>query len=200
MNNTWSAGNHALIRNPRWQPSAGEKDANQVFLNTVIPGPNRLDITSLAGGSLYVGGWGAKPERLPEDADAVQAQPEEIEAMLNLTRRYLRLEPDEKLEVLTTGRCYRPLAVPNKPIITKVKWSLLGDPSSQAEVSPDSLSCPHLPVMGGLYINTGHNSDGVTLAPGSGNLMSDLLLGRTPSIPISGFGLDNSEKHLQPHL
>jgi glycine/D-amino acid oxidase-like deaminating enzyme len=201
MNNTRSAGNHALIRNPRWTPTDDEEGVHQVFLNNVVPGTNRLDITSFLGGSLYIGGWGARPERLPVDADAVQPQPDEIEAMLEVARQYLRFEPGEKLELLSTGRCYRPLAVPNRPVITKVEWSLLGDPDSNAKLSRGRPKSSPSPVTGGLYINTGHNSDGVTLGPGSGKLMSDLLLGRTPSVPISEFRLDPDDNqlcHLEP--
>jgi glycine/D-amino acid oxidase-like deaminating enzyme len=33
-------------------------------------------------------------------------------------------------------------------------------------------------------MNTGHDSDGVALAPGSGKVLSELLPGQTPSVPI----------------
>ncbi|PGH29198.1 hypothetical protein GX50_08061 [[Emmonsia] crescens] len=196
MDSTKSAGNHVLVRNPRWKPADDENGVNQIFLNNVVNGPNRLDITSFLGGYLYIGGWGAKPERLPEFAEDVQGQPDEIKAMLNMSRQYLRLEANEELEVVKAGRCYRPLAVPNKPTITKVNWDMLGDPKPklESEAPLDSFERHSSPVIGGLYLNTGHNSEGITLGPGSGRVMSELLLGRTPSVPISNFGLENEEK------
>lgn len=57
-------------------------------------------------------------------------------------------------------------------------------------------SCSKYPVgselaaLGGLYINTGHNSDGVTLSLDSGKVMSELLLGQTPSVPISDLDIE----------
>ncbi|OAX81829.1 hypothetical protein ACJ72_03832 [Emergomyces africanus] len=196
MNSTNSAGNHVLVRNPRWKPTDDELGVNQVFLNNVINGPNRLDITSFLGGYLYIGGWGAKPERLPELAEEVQGQPDEIEAMLKMSREYLRMEDNEELEIVKAGRCYRPLAVPNIPTITKVDWEMLGDskPTLKSEASFNSFRHHGSPLIGGLYINTGHNSDGITLGPGSGKVMSELLVGRTPSVSISNFGLDTEEK------
>lgn len=45
--------------------------------------------------------------------------------------------PEEELEMFGVGRCYRPLAEPNHPFITKVTWELLGVES--AIVSPADL-------------------------------------------------------------
>jgi len=42
---------------------------------------------------------------------------------------------------------------------------------------------------GGLFLNTAHFDDGVTLSLGSGKVMSELLLGLPPSVDISGLGL-----------
>lgn len=50
---------------------------------------------------------------------------------------------------------------------------------------------PKRSVLGGLYINTGHNSDGVTLGPGSGKVMSELLLGQKPSVSVSAFDIES---------
>ncbi|OJD10867.1 hypothetical protein AJ78_08237 [Emergomyces pasteurianus Ep9510] len=196
MNSTNSAGNHVLVRNPRWKPADDENGVNQVFLNNVVNGPHRLDITSFLGGYLYIGGWGAKPERLPEFAEDVQSQPDEIEAMLKMSRQYLRMDDNEELEIVKAGRCYRPLAVPNIPTITKVNWEMLGDSKLklESEASVNSFKRHGSPLVGGLYINTGHNSDGITLGPGSGKVMSELLLGLTPSVSISNFGLETEEK------
>lgn len=48
-------------------------------------------------------GWGAIPERLPEYADNVKPQQVEIDALLNMARQYLRLEPDDVLEAFDEG-------------------------------------------------------------------------------------------------
>ncbi|KAH6976531.1 hypothetical protein BKA56DRAFT_589745 [Ilyonectria sp. MPI-CAGE-AT-0026] len=192
-----SAGNRFRVRTPGWKPSDDEKGSEQVFLDSVIPGNHSLDITSFPGGTLYIGGYGAIPEPLPEYADFVKPQPTQIEAMLELTRRYLGLPPDEVLEILDLGRAYRPRAVPNHPIITKVDWGFLsieGSTNNPFEsqlpiATSDKPSAGCASIVGGLFINTGHHSDGLTLSLGSGKVMGELLLGQEPSVDISGLGL-----------
>lgn len=117
--------------------------------------------------------------------------------MLELTRKYLGLPPDEGLEILDPGRAYHPRAVPNHPIITKVDWGLLGIEGSTNNAfesqfpiaTSDKPSAGCASVVGGLFINTGHHSDGLTLSLGSGKVMGELLLGQEPSVDISGLGL-----------
>ncbi|KAF2494533.1 hypothetical protein BU16DRAFT_573004 [Lophium mytilinum] len=180
MNVTYSAGNHLEIRTPSWKPSDDYNSADQVFLNHIIQGPHELDISTFLGGTMYIGGYGATPEALPAYADAVFVQPDALPGMIELARKYLRLQTDETFEVVKSGRCYRPLLIPNNPIITKVKWSSLGAIGSHsssntamenAKHTGNSMcSKPH--VIRGFYINTGHDGDGMTLGPGSGKLMN----------------------------
>ncbi|KLJ08917.1 hypothetical protein EMPG_15656 [Blastomyces silverae] len=157
MDSTNSAENHVLVRNPRWTPAEDENRVTQVFLlNNVGNDSNRLDITSFLGGYLYMytDGWGVKPEGLPEFAEGVQGQPDEIDAMLEMTRQYLRLEANEELEIVKAGRCYRPLAVPNIPTIAKVNWEMLGDskPKLESEAPLNGFRQHGSPVVGGLNI------------------------------------------------
>ena len=201
MNSTASAGNHFRVRTPNWESKYlnDGKGSEQVFLQNDIPGGQGLDITSFSGGDLYVGGWGAIPEELPEFAESVKAQPTEIQNMVTLAKQYLQVDQEKELEIFDVGRCYRPLAMPNHPIITKVDWNLLAISKSEArgvffQNSPEFRSerlsrCCSLTV-GGLFLNTAHFSDGVTLSLGSGKVMSELLLGVKPSIDLSGLGLE----------
>jgi len=155
-----------------------------------LPDGTRLDITSFVGGELYVGGFGAIPEELPEMATSIGPQPSEIETMIHLTKSYLRPYPASELEILEAGRCYRPLANPDHPIITKVDWNLLSKDSSAA--SAEKLDLHPSTVVGGLFLNTAHFSDGLTLALGSGKVASELILGKKISVDISGLGLPTS--------
>jgi glycine/D-amino acid oxidase-like deaminating enzyme len=193
MNSTASAGNHFRVRTPGWKQEDDQKGSEQVFFQNDIPGGQGLDITSFLGGDLYVGGWGAIPEELPELAESIHAQPSEIKIMVSLAKRYLRISEEEELEIFAVGRCYRPLATFNHPIITKVDWDLLGmeESSQQLPVSHKQTDdCQDRQCgPGGLFLNTAHFSDGVTLSLGSGKIMSELLLGLPPSINISGLGL-----------
>ena len=52
-----------------------------------------------------------------------------------------------------------------------------------------------VPVIGrtgldNLFLNTGHGTLGWTMACGSGRVVADLVLGRTPEISLDGLGID----------
>ncbi|KAI7977496.1 hypothetical protein EIK77_000446 [Talaromyces pinophilus] len=83
MNTAWAAGNHVRVRSSRWAiPNCHH--STQVFLNNVLPDSKTMDITSFSDGSLYLGGWGAVPQPLPDSADKVKPQQEEIDTMVEL--------------------------------------------------------------------------------------------------------------------
>ncbi|KAI4698248.1 uncharacterized protein J4E84_001384 [Alternaria hordeiaustralica] len=193
MNSTASAGNHFRVRTPNWKPEDDVKGSEQVFFQSDVPGRQGLDITSFSGGELYVGGWGAAPEELPELAEDVHAQSGEIERMKEVAKGYLRVPEGGELDVFAVGRCYRPLSTIGHPIVMKVDWELLGMedeswdrplPSKQGRDDQDGRYGP-----GGLFLNTAHFDDGVTLSLGSGKVMSELLMGLPPSVDTSGLGL-----------
>ena len=65
-------------------------------------------------------------------------------------------------------------------------------------MTPDST-----PILGGtryanLFLNTGHGTLGWTMACGSGRLVTDLVLGRTPDISTQGLALDRYDKAASP--
>lgn len=63
----------------------------------------------------------------------------------------------------------------------------------RAGLRPDTPD--HLPILGetpipGLFVAAGHYRNGILLAPITGQLMADLVMGRKPSISLIPFGLD----------
>lgn len=194
MNVTETAGNHFRVRIPGWKPESEEnKKSVQVYYTNVTPDGSRFDVTSYANGDLYIGGWGAIPEEIPDLATSVHAQPEMVKAMIPATKRYVKVDPDKDLDYFDVGRCYRPTTTLGRPIITKVDWDLLSKTSSSEVLPQSSSNVPN--IVGGLFINTGHGSSGVSQGPGSGKVASDLVLGRTPSVDMSDLGLPD-DAHL----
>ncbi|KAL9124675.1 MAG: hypothetical protein Q9217_006020 [Psora testacea] len=170
------AGNHLRVQTPLWKPEDDKHGTAQLYLRDVLG--HSLDISSLLGGTLYIGGYGAEPEELPELATDVHAQPAAIEEMKMLAGRVLNIPEGEYLEILSVGRCYRPFVKHNRPIIAKVPKTKLFPSTSGKEWE-----------KGGVFLNVGHGSDGITLGPGSGKVMSELIMGVRPSVDISGLGL-----------
>jgi glycine/D-amino acid oxidase-like deaminating enzyme len=190
MNSTERAGNHIRIKIPGWKEGDTEESV-QVYYTNVTPNGSRFDVTSFTNGDLYIGGWGAIPEEIPELASSVHAQPSEIKDMLEFVKKYVKVDTRHELEYYDAGRCYRPTAIPKRPIITKVDWDLLGH-ERHSDTSSASISQERHVTVGGLIINTAHGSDGITLGPGSGRLASELVLGLTPSVDISSLGIPES--------
>jgi glycine/D-amino acid oxidase-like deaminating enzyme len=172
MDTLASSGNHLIVRTPRWRPSHDRKCCDQLFLDGVIGRP--LDIISRPGGTLYIG-YGAEPEELPTLATDVKPQEKAIDRIKELCIFFLDIPEGEELEVVEAGRCYR--SVMKHPIIAEIPVSLLSDPS---EPSP---RCR-------VFLNVGHGSYGITLGPGSGKVMSEIILGIEPSANVSGLGYE----------
>jgi glycine/D-amino acid oxidase-like deaminating enzyme len=140
-------------------------------------------------GELYVAGWGAVPQELPVCAGDVKAQPEEVSDMVETVKGWLNVDPEEELQVSDVGRCYRPLAQPDHPIIARIPWDVLGLESAAIPACQGDDGVGGGSSIGGVFVNTAHFGDGVTLSLGSGRIMSELLLGLRPSVDISGLGL-----------
>jgi glycine/D-amino acid oxidase-like deaminating enzyme len=187
MNSTERAGNHIRIKIPGWKDGDTEESV-QVYYTNVTPKGSRFDVTSFTNGDLYIGGWGAIAEEIPALASSIRAQPSEVKDMIEFVKKYVTVDTSNELEYFDAGRCYRPTAIPKRPIITKVDWDLLGHESHADTQSSTDLDEPHF-TIGGLVINTAHGSDGITLGPGSGQLASELVLGRTLSVDISSLGI-----------
>ncbi|OAP56964.1 hypothetical protein AYL99_09076 [Fonsecaea erecta] len=147
-----AAGNHLLVRAPRWKPEDDEDGCDQLYLAGIL---NRtLDISSYLGGTFYVGGYDG------------------------FVYQNLDIARGEALEVISVGRCYRPMVEMRHPVITQLPLEQLMGPQKV----PSN-------IKGSFYLNTGHGSDGITLGPGSGKVMSDLIAGRKPAVDISRLGL-----------
>ncbi|KAL8936234.1 MAG: hypothetical protein Q9211_004280 [Gyalolechia sp. 1 TL-2023] len=187
MDTTHSAGNHLVIKTPGYKPIDDEQNCEQLFLDKVLDHP--LDISTLLGGTMYIGSYGAEPEELPENAIDVHAQPKAVEAIKRLCLRALEFPKGEELEIVQAGRCYRPEVKQGHPIIAEVPISLLNASASSrtGHIHPR------------LFFNTGHGPYGITQGPGSGKVMSELIMGVQPSVNISGLGYDGNEKEPAKH-
>ena len=72
------------------------------------------------------------------------------------------------IEVLNVGRAYRPFLTMRRPIIAKVALhELLNKPKKTLAKGSAR--------TGGVFFNVGHGSSGITLGPGSGKVMSELI-------------------------
>lgn len=176
-----NSGNYIVLRAPRWDSSQDTRICHQIYLERFLG--HKVDISSRPDGTLYIGGSLSAQEALPETTTDVQPQSIYIRTMERLVARVLDCSMDD-VEVLEVGRAYRPCLEHGRPIVSQVPLDeLLGmtrrDFIERREVE-----------RGGVYLNFGHGFDGITLGPGSGKVMSELIEGgQSMSADISGLGI-----------
>ncbi|KAL9075771.1 MAG: hypothetical protein Q9161_001523 [Pseudevernia consocians] len=173
-----NSGNYIILRAPRWDSSQDTRVCHQIYLE----GKN-MDISSRPDGTLYIGGSLSAQEALPDTTTDVHTQLQYVRKMEKLVASVLDCSMDD-IEVLEVGRAYRPCLEHGRPIVSQVPLDeLLGmtcrNPIERSEVK-----------RGGVYLNVGHGCDGITLGPGSGKVMSELIEGgQSMSADISGLGI-----------
>ena len=119
-----------------------------------------------------------------------QAEPDED--AINLLRKYAgqflwngECAQENSLEVLEKGRTYRPTINRELPILTSLsRGDLCGSRISKEQALYRQGDC----AKSGVWVCTGHGKYGITLGPGSGKLMSQLILGETPDLDVAALG------------
>ncbi|KAH0556984.1 hypothetical protein GP486_005228 [Trichoglossum hirsutum] len=80
LNLTWRLAITCALKTPRWAPKDDELGCDQLYMADILG--HTLDISSFLGGTLYVGGYGADPQVLPELSTDVLVQPDAVKAIL----------------------------------------------------------------------------------------------------------------------
>ena len=175
-----SSGNYLVVKVPRWNRTEDTRVCHQIHLEG-FPG-HQVDISSRPDGTLYIGGSLSAQEELPERATDVQPQSNYVCQMKRLVESVLGCAADD-MQILEEGRAYRPCLEHGRPIIAHVPLDELLGETRDADTRKDV-------QRGGVYLNVGHGRDGITLGPGSGLVMSELIeQGRSISADISGLGV-----------
>ena len=176
-----SSGNYLVVKVPRWNRAQDTRVCHQIHLEGFLG--HKVDISSRPDGTLYIGGSLSAPEELPERTTDVQPQSKYVCQMKRLVESVLGCAADD-MQILEEGRAFLTLLEHERPIIAQVPLDeLLGithrDANKRREVK-----------QGGVFLNVGHGRDGITLGPGSGRVMSELIeQGRSMSADISGLGV-----------
>ena len=176
-----SSGNYIVAKVPGWDGGQDAKVCHQIYLEGLLR--YKVDVSSRPDGTLYIGGSLSAQEELPETTTDVHPQSNYVRMMRKLVAQALGCSSDD-VEILEEGRAYRPCLEYGRPIIAQIPLDNLlcmehRDPFQGKEVK-----------RGGVYLNVGHGCDGITLGPGSGKVMSELIeRGRSTSADISGLGV-----------
>ncbi|KAL8895871.1 MAG: hypothetical protein Q9207_007971 [Kuettlingeria erythrocarpa] len=160
----FTSGNHLVLRIPGYE--GGRPHCDQIFLEGIIG--QKVDISDFQEGSLYVGGYITKAEELPETVMEVKPQEDSVHEMKTIAMDFLACANKSDIEVLDVGRAYRPFLTMGRPVIAKAALHELLN-------KPQEVPAKGNAQTGGVFFNVGHGSDGITLGPGSGKVMSELI-------------------------
>ena len=179
-----ASGNYLLLKTPKGESNDEEHPCDQIYLKGVLG--HDINITSRPDGTLYIGapcGSFSAEEALPEITTEVQPQYNLVGEMAGLAAKVIDFSPDADVKVLEIGRAYRPFLQQPRPIISRIPLhKLLGRNDPNLDVGHES-------KIGGIFLNTGHGSDGIALGPGSGKIMSEMIRGvQSLSADVSGLG------------
>ncbi|KAL6713618.1 hypothetical protein ACLMJK_009083 [Lecanora helva] len=175
-----SSGNFLILNTPGIVNQESTECCHQFHLEGLIG--RKVDISSRSDGTLYVGGSVADNEELPEVSTDVQPQPQCLREMLDLVAMFLNWNSRES-KILDRGRAYRPFLNSKAPVVCRVAAHKLMGTTCRVKSTQHASS-------GGIFLATGHGRDGIALGPGTGKIMSELILGyENPSVDISGLSL-----------
>ena len=165
-----------VVKTPKWNGSQDTKVCHQIYLQGVFG--HRVDVSSRPDGTLYIGGSLLAQEPTSETTTDVQTRWKD---MRRLVARMVGC-PLNEVEILKTGTAYRPCLESGRPIISQIPLEQLLGVTHQSPIEKKV-------ERGGVYLNVGHGRDGITLGPGSGKVMSELIQGGGSLAHISCLGI-----------
>ncbi|KAL1894359.1 hypothetical protein Sste5346_005858 [Sporothrix stenoceras] len=137
------------------------------------------EIFGRANGTLYLAGLNSSTIPLPATAaDSVPSQ-DQLDDLLKTCKRILGEDDDDKVEVVRTGLCHRPATPWGAPLLLRLLDGKLAETSTdESIVSGD----------GGVFASAGHGPWGISMGPGTGMVLAELVQGRPLSADIKGLG------------
>ncbi|GJE84234.1 FAD-binding oxidoreductase [Phanerochaete sordida] len=148
------------------------------------------EIFSRLSGDVWLGGLNSAAIPLPALPTLATPDPAAVQTLLNTAEALLgHLAPADPsaaapktatarghaptLTLLRSALCFRPVTPTGRPVIARMHEADLGD---------------GVKVPGGVFVATGHGPWGISLSLGTGRVVSEMVLGRTPSVDVSVLG------------
>ncbi|OAL00755.1 FAD dependent oxidoreductase [Phaeosphaeriaceae sp. SRC1lsM3a] len=172
-----SLGGHSLlVRNPHFKPGELDKDVCHAVFATDTLGFSPEWFARI-GGELYLAGLNSTTIPLPDPDTEVKAGDKAIEQLKACAKAMMIGVPGQEFEVLREGLCFRPVTSSGRPIVSRIADEKLGHVKTRGG------------AHGGVFIAAGHGAWGISHAPGTGLVLSELIEGRRPSAKIEALQL-----------
>ncbi len=150
---------------------------------------HQLEFVGRNDGTIWISGLDNRVKCLGDVKGSEIPDEDAISRLLGYARRFLLTSETEKrddLDVVATGRTYRPTIDRDLPIIAHINPRKLC-PVKQSD-SKEAVADVDDPA-GGVFVCSGHGRYGITLAMGSGRLMSQMIMGDPTDFDVSKLGL-----------
>ncbi|KAL5120600.1 hypothetical protein ACEQ8H_001348 [Pleosporales sp. CAS-2024a] len=169
-------GHSLLVRNPCYTvQDAGKELCHAVFATDTLGfSPEWFART---GGELYLTGLNQTAILLPDVATEVKASDEAISQLKACAKAMVAGVPANEVEVLREALCFRPVTSSGRPLVSRIPDEQLGGIKTRSG------------ARGGVFVAAGHGAWGISHAPGTGLVLSELIEGRQPSAKIEALGL-----------
>lgn len=170
------AGDWILMENSNGLTS---KTVASVFLDDIVH--EKLEYAGRNDETIWVCGQRNHIAELPPAETGQEPDERMISRLMRYSQGFIRrlnsveTEKSDKIQVLETGRAFRPSTVAGLPFISQVPFQRLC-PSKHGNDT-------------GVFICYGHGSYGMSLGMGSGKLMAQVIQGMQPDIDIAKFTL-----------
>jgi len=172
------AGDWIVFRN---QNPVAKNSVAFVGLNDIVG--EKLEFAGRNDGTIWVCGAKDHTGMLPSLGSRCLPDAARIAELTGRAYRFLRVhnaddsDALEELEVVALGRAFRPVTLSGRPMMALVESDKLSHHSGL-----------HADGRGGnVFLCWGHGSWGLTLGPGTGKLMSQLILGEPTDLDLSPF-------------
>lgn len=169
-------GHSLLIRNPHFKSAEPEKEVCHAIFATDTLGFSP-ELFARTGGELYLAGLNSTTIPLPDPNVEVKAGEKAIEQLKACAKVMMMGVPGQDFEVLREGLCFRPVTSSGRPIVSRIPDEKLGHLKTRGG------------ALGGVFIAAGHGAWGISHAPGTGLVLSELIEGRKPSAKIEALRL-----------
>ncbi|KAL3461848.1 FAD dependent oxidoreductase [Aspergillus heterothallicus] len=194
------AGYSLVVRSPRYT-SEHEKSTNgeshAVFTTHPPSCGFSPEIFSREGQEIYIAGLNSRDIHVPERVEDLKQHwdTKEMDRLKNVTVRLMGRLPEsaveateevantDDLEILREGLCLRPVAERGVPFVSKVDDKFLGAGLKTGN-------------NGGVFVAAGHGPWGISLALGTGKVVSELVRGVKPAADVSGLSVGSSKAKL----
>lgn len=135
------------------------------------------EIFGRANGTLYLAGLNSSTLPLPERASDATPDSLLLEDLKATCRNVLG---SDDYEVVRAGLCHRPATPWGAPLVLRLLNEQLSATSKEQSLTSG---------LGGVFVAAGHGPWGISMGPGTGMVLAELLQGRPLSADLSQLGL-----------